>query len=150
MDWPGIEMGPNYLMYYYFIFFVQYNTTRSLELRDVLARAREKAEESEMSSISSWSPVKAYQRPAFQEFNQGQKQHTLSVKPSDFGSDESDGKYRFSGNISRSTFIKLIYMDDRNTNCSVSGTATRGPKVIPMVLYYLFFTQDQPLKADDD
>jgi hypothetical protein len=36
--------------------------------------------------------------------DEGAKQHTLSVKPSDFESDESGGKYRFSGNTSRSLY----------------------------------------------
>jgi hypothetical protein len=81
-------------------FFVQYNTTRSQELRAVLARAREKAEEPGKNSASTHSFMQAHQRPALQEFNQETKQHTLSVTPSDFGSDESDGKYRFSRNTS--------------------------------------------------
>ena len=117
MDWPGIEVGPNYLMCYYFIiFFVQYKTTRSTELQAVLARARERVEDGNTNSTSKPTPVQGRQRPPLQNFNETAKQHTLSVEPSDFESDDSDdGKYRFPRNTSRSLFIKLIAIDDRKT-----------------------------------
>ena len=55
------------------------------------------------------------QRPPLQNFNEGAEQHTLSVEPSDFEGDESIGKYKFPGNTSKSLFIKLIAIDDRET-----------------------------------
>jgi hypothetical protein len=125
MNWPGIEMGPIYLMCYYLIYFVQYNTTRSQELRTVLARAREKAEDAETDTFSTHAFAQGHQRPALQEFNQGPKQHTLSVKPSDFGSDESDSKYWFSGNILRSV-IKFIDIGDRDTYYLLSALHPKG------------------------
>jgi len=98
----------------FYIFFVQYKTTRSQELQAILARAREKTEGADKHVSSKPPSAQGRQRPALQDFSEGAKQHTLSVKPSDFASDESDGKYRFPGNTSRSRFIKLIAIDDRN------------------------------------
>jgi len=92
----------------FYNFFIQFKTTRSQELQTLLARAREKAEEGNTHITSNPTSVQGRQRPALQDFNERSKQHTLSVEPSDFGSDESDGKYRFPGNTSRSRFIKLI------------------------------------------
>lgn len=102
-------------MLLFYNFFVQFKTTRSQELQAILARQREKAEEGGRHSNSKPPPVQGRQRPALQEFNEKAKHHTLSVEPSDFESDESDGKYRFPGNTSRSHFIKLIAIDDRDT-----------------------------------
>jgi len=99
----------------FYNFFVQFKTTRSQELQARLARAREKAEEGNTSSTSKPTAVQRRQRPALHDFNEEAKQHTLSVEPSDFRSDESGGKYRFPGNASRSCFIKLIATDDRDT-----------------------------------
>lgn len=68
-----------------------YRTTRSQELQAILARARERAEEGNRVSTSKPASVPGRQRPAVQNFNEGEKQHTLSVEPSDFEGGESDG-----------------------------------------------------------
>jgi hypothetical protein len=110
----------------FYNFFVQYKTTRSQELQAILARAREKTEEGNTHSSSKPLSAHGRQRPALQDFNEGTKRHTLSVKPSDFPSDESDGRYKFPGNTSRSRFIKLIAIDDRNTYYLVWHAYKRG------------------------
>ena len=68
----------------------------------MLARARERAEDRNKPSTSKPTSVQGRQRPAIQNFNEGAKQHTLAVEPSDFEGYESDGKHRFPGNTSRS------------------------------------------------
>lgn len=78
-------------MLLFYNFFVQYKTTRSQELQNILARAREKAEEGDKQRSPKPAPVQGRQRPALHDFNEETKQHTLSVKPSDFDSDDSDG-----------------------------------------------------------
>jgi len=67
-----------------------YKTTRSQELQAILARAREKTEGADKHVSSKPPSAQGRQRPPLQDFNEGTKQHTLSVKPSDFASDESD------------------------------------------------------------
>jgi len=86
-----------------------YKTTRSQELQAALARVREKAEEpgKRSSSTPQPPPMQGRQRPPLRDFNEeakqhassakpndsasnGGKRHTLSVKPTDFPSDESD------------------------------------------------------------
>lgn len=83
-----------------------FKTTRSQELQAVLARARQKAEDRNKDSTSRPPSVQGHQRPALQDFNQEAKQHTLSVKPSDFGSDESDGSDDESSSSHLSSLLK--------------------------------------------
>lgn len=83
-----------------------FKTTRSQELQTLLARAREKAEEGNTHITSNPTSVQGRQRPALQDFNERSKQHTLSVEPSDFGSDESDDSGVETSNSHLSTLLK--------------------------------------------
>ncbi|XP_069693024.1 epidermal growth factor receptor kinase substrate 8-like isoform X3 [Periplaneta americana] len=73
-----------------------YKTARSSELRAILARAREKAEENGSDRDSEWesdrSSMNHRQRPALPGIDRGAKQYTSSENSSQgFGGDESDG-----------------------------------------------------------
>lgn len=73
--------------------FVQYKTARSLELRAILARAREKAEDTGSDYNSDRSSRYGRQRPALQGIGLGQKPSTSSDNSSlGLGDDESGGK----------------------------------------------------------
>jgi len=82
-----------------------YKTTRSTELQAVLARARERVEDGNTNSTSKPTPVQGRQRPPLQNFNETAKQHTLSVEPSDFESDDSDDD---SGNDSNNSHLSTL------------------------------------------
>jgi hypothetical protein len=72
---------------------MQYKTARSSELRAILARAREKAEDTGSHLDSEWSSGGGRHRPALQGIDLGQKPYTSSDNSSlGLGDDESDGK----------------------------------------------------------
>jgi len=83
-----------------------FKTTRSQELQNILAQVRKKAEEGDTHSTSKPTSVQGRQRPALQDFSKEAKQHTLSVEPSDFGSDESDDSGVETSNSHLSTLLK--------------------------------------------
>jgi hypothetical protein len=86
-------MKVSYLIYYYkYIFFAQYKTARSSELRALLARAREKAEDTSSHHDSERSSVYGRQRPALQGIDQREKPHKSDNSSLGLGGDESDGK----------------------------------------------------------
>jgi hypothetical protein len=77
----------------YIYFFVQYKTARSSELRALLARAREKAEDTGSHHDSDRSSGYGRQRPALQGIDPGRKPYTSSDNSSlGLEDDESDSK----------------------------------------------------------